>query len=767
MKKFIAVLSLLVGLTAMGQTLTPAGRLGVVPGQTFTNLPKIAAPYTTVVNRAKVTDFSKDLMPKFGIDRTQTQQIMRVMDEQGPNGEPVFKPVNDIHDQVRFVGEFSSVNDSQGQYVFALKTPNNYAEITFYGTGLNVLTILNASVVDYRISIDGGPVSSNIVGGSTTSSILQSRNYSQNAVVAAASGLSQGVHTIKLWAASASGLNFAVHGFEIINSSSPTNITLAPGSSYINGQKLTKSASSTTAYNSNFESGTLGTRGGHVLVYQKKDGAVAKAVTPTDAAAAYLTSASHTNEEIVRTHNWREFGAGRADDASLVGATATNFAFTLDDGTTTLVCQATSAYGAAMAFTTASSSFCTLTFVGTGIDLALTPLNASNGTAYIDGASLGTLATVAGTTKVASGLPYGTHTLKVTTGSGNPLFAGGFIIYAPKTPTLPAGAVALADYFVMADFNGATATGTAAASQWEMPTGTVFKSPSRELVYTGANWGIVNGAANVPFGWHTGTGNLNTQPADLSFVGTGVSVLLLGDTSAYDVQIYIDGALNASGVTRANAAAVGGGTYRSNTTTAYGPSRIEFTGLTYGPHTVRVQRSAGVGNFSLGGYQIITPIHAPKTNGPFVVQNTLSIGSQSIRDLRQFSVAQGGQQKMVAQAVGVSSPTYSVASPAPLADLSATVKTTGCPLDIRYAFTGSNSAVNAYINAAIYVNGASAGSLKDARMAVAGYDTIMADSIVVPVAAGTHKVDVYWQPSGGGAVGASSARNMTVREICN
>lgn len=41
-------------------------------------LPKIAAPFTTVTKRAQCTDFSKDLLPRFGIDRVMTQAIQEV-----------------------------------------------------------------------------------------------------------------------------------------------------------------------------------------------------------------------------------------------------------------------------------------------------------------------------------------------------------------------------------------------------------------------------------------------------------------------------------------------------------------------------------------------------------------------------------------------------------------------------------------------------------------------------------------------------------------
>jgi hypothetical protein len=74
-------------------------------------LPKISAPFTTVVNRAKMVDLANDMSVRMGIDRIPVQQMMRVDGEAGPNGEVVWKPVNDKFDQIRFVGNFSSVNN--------------------------------------------------------------------------------------------------------------------------------------------------------------------------------------------------------------------------------------------------------------------------------------------------------------------------------------------------------------------------------------------------------------------------------------------------------------------------------------------------------------------------------------------------------------------------------------------------------------------------------------------------------------------------------
>ena len=76
----------------------------------------------------------------------------------------------------------------------------------------------------------------------------------------------------------------------------------------------------------------------------------------------------------------------------------------------------------------------------------------------IDGASAGNITTATSgailNAKICSGLPYGTHIVKVLRSAavnGSMLFSS-FKVYQPKKPTLPAGAIELADYNLMADY---------------------------------------------------------------------------------------------------------------------------------------------------------------------------------------------------------------------------------------------------------------------------------------------------------------------------
>ena len=55
---------------------------------------------------------------------------------------------------VRFAGNWTVFNDGYGVYI-QTADQNNYVEIVFYGTGLNLLYVANGSY-DTRATIDGG-----------------------------------------------------------------------------------------------------------------------------------------------------------------------------------------------------------------------------------------------------------------------------------------------------------------------------------------------------------------------------------------------------------------------------------------------------------------------------------------------------------------------------------------------------------------------------------------------------------------------------------
>lgn len=749
---------------------TIAGALAQAAGVTTLVSPtKISVPYTTIVNRALIPDMANDAGVSFGVNRIPVQQIFQLQDEFGPNGEPVWGALNDDRGMIRFVGGWSNGLDTIGQYVADSTNTTDYCEITFYGTGLNILV---RPAGTYNYSIDGQSEVSVTAIPSGFSSVLSARNYSPNHIVNVVS-TSIGLHTVKLRNTNGSS-GARIHGFEILNTSSTTSLTVKPGSA-IGSQKNTLSALTTTPYNSGFTNvyGTAGTRGGRVLVYLASDGSVKKDIQYVDTAAAYLFSASHTNEEIARRLSFREFGAGRTtpltdDFSSKVAGVNDNRAFTLDDGTTTLVATGINLIAADDTIytnATVGSSFITITFVGTGLDIIRK--DQSSGTAYtmtvsVDGgSSVGTLNTTASTLerteKVVSGLPYGTHTVRfLWTVNNTPIGFRGFVVYQPKKPSLPTGAVELADYNVMADF-----VANSTASIDTVATGILRKHIAREFVYVGS-WSI-SGPQNNLGGWDV-TSATNTNYLEYTFFGTGFDFRYQANVDGATVQVAINGTnATSTNFPTATFSSYGTGSFTAGTgvinqagasTTGSG---ARLSGLPLGLYAVRFTKTGGT-NMRASGIDAITPVHSPKSNLLGDLQNTLTVGSQSLSDSRKFSTSQLAPQKAWAQAVGVSSaPTTSSTAAVPCPDMSVTIRTSGGPIEVYFQIYQANAN---FTTISIYVDG-----VQVVSTAQNASNTVIPISFIVPVSAGTHKVDGYWNVNAGTVTANSTQRLLKVREL--
>jgi hypothetical protein len=743
---------------------------------TVAGTPAAGKFYSSIINRASISDLSQDLKPRMGIERIMTQQVVEIQNEFGPNGERVFGVLNDTLGQIRFVGNWYSSQSAQGQLIESAIT-GDYVEITFYGTGLNILCRQSSAARDFRATVDNGAEGSNFYVLSS-SDILTGRNYSPNQITNVVSSLSLGIHTVKIRNAHGSN-NMYFHGFEILNESSQVKVN--PGVSYVSGKKLSLSSQYSSAYSSGFESGTLGTRGGRVLVYQKADGTIGKAVTPTGS-QANLASADHANEEVIRRFSPREFGAGRADDFSRLAASTLDCAFTLDDGTTTLLGRQVQ-YNIlsnnldALYCTPGATNFISLTFVGTGLDVVL---NIDGTTRQFDsvhvngGASIGaiskTLNTAPEIRKIVSGLPYGTHTVRFVGNVASSPFIAAFVVYGPKKPTLPSDAVELADYNIMADYV-ANATG----GPDTIGTGTLRKFDTRELTYVGT-WTATLATANMGgFMLYSTTDGDNAR---YTFFGTGFdwrfATAAIGANAA-TWQINVDGATNLSGFTTSSYGSgistftASTGTVVSNTTNS--TCGISVSGLAMGLHTIRFTKISGTGAFSTQAIDIITPIHSPKSNFPADIQNTLSVGSLGISDNRKLTPVKDAlpSGKAWAQAFGIAiAPTTSSAVNVPVPDMSCTIKTSGGHLNISYSVCAFNSNTNAVVNTQIYVDGVAQGRPQSmcTQVVFVNNGNTLSDNIIVPVAAGTHKVDVYWTVSGGGGTATSplNFRTLLVEE---
>jgi len=729
-----------------------------------------------IIGRAPIIDLIQDLKPRMGISRIMTQNIEQLQGEVGPNGEPVFKLAGEGSDQIRFVGDWFQENISEdGGPVIKSDTPGAFVEITFLGTGLNFLTRMSGDARDLRASVDGGAEGSdlNIEG----SSVLTGRNYAPNSIMTVTSGLSFELHTIKL--RFAAGVNFRFTGFEILTES--TDLKVPKGNVVISGALVEHEAEETIDFDGAFTNvfGTPGVKGSHVLVYLDMDGNVKKDIQYTENAQLNLGNADHTNEEIIKKTNFKEFGAGRTDDFSTLESSSDR-AFTLSDGTTILIGEDVSVFGNGINCA-AANDFIIITFVGTGLDVVDSRIATVTTVvdAIVDGSSIGTF-TPPGNNKVfkvVSGLPFGTHTVKLNnTNSATNAAYKDFIIYGPKEPSLPENTIKLNDYFLMADFVANTVGGIGTISA-----GVLRKSNVREFVYIngtgGSSWSlgsILSGALI------TGFEAITTHTASLfeyTFWGTGFDLRWRSNVDrTSDVDVTVDGLpLTVANFPSLVTTTYGdGGISYNNGTAKLDPSAGSVTlgngftakGLTLAKHTVRFTNAEVAGNFfNFGTLDIITPIYSPKRNITSL-QQEFEVGSQGLKDGRKLSALKENDEQpaKLAQAVGTSSGiTTTSASFVPLPDMQLTIETTGKPVEIDFAgnFSHSGSVGMVYD---IFVDGVIVPGGNAIGLIIGGGGTQqISKSVAIPLSAGFHQIQVLWKTSSGTMT--SFNRKLTTQEI--
>lgn len=578
--------------------------------------------WSSIINRAKIPDLAKDLSVNFGTGfRILTQFLNEAPGEFGPGGEKIHSVVGDDRGLVRFIGNWSHIGEnasSDGGYITST-AGGDMVEVTFYGTGLHLLGYPAGSSRDIRVTIDGGTESGNILP-SSNSSILASRNYALNAPIQAATNLALGVHTARL--RFVSGPNMLIYGFEVITAVG-SSLTVNPGIAFINGQKTALLAQQTIAYDSGFESGTLGAKGGRAAVYLKQDGTLAKAVTAADTTAKYISNADHANEEIIKAIYFKEFNAKRTDDFANINSVG-NGTFTLEDGTTTVTCQQvliSDSVGVEMR--TQGTSHITITFVGTGLDLTRNDdsVTVNPTECWVDGVNQGMLPTTGydgaklRIQKICSGLPFGCHTVQLFQPSGTFVGRNRFqkmIVYAPKKPTIPSDAIELADYGIMAD-SAAAGAGSYGVNQLMISPGSIRKMGSREMTFVGT-WTNPLGNRDIyystAFGWRTSSAG---DFVEMPFFGTGVEISLTQVSLATGGTVQIDGA-NYTGA----ATVLGNGTWTPGTSTLSNVSgngvKLRITGLSLGMHKIRFTKNADGNGIEFHCFDVITPVYSMKVN---------------------------------------------------------------------------------------------------------------------------------------------------------
>lgn len=602
--------------------ITTLGQIQSDKESAYLSAPLISAPNSTITdlsgNTRQMRDPSKTLRPAIGIERVMVNSIKLIVNEKGPNGEPVYG-VDDGDDRIRIVGNPSANSDTNGTRALRLVTQptDGYIEVTFYGTRLNVLALSDGGARTFQAAVDGGSLTT--YQSTTISNVLATRNYKQNIVLTAIPTQSLGVHTVKLQNSSGS---LELYGVEILNESS--SIRIPQGEIISKGKKSVIGAATTTGYNSGFDgSPVLNGRGGRVVIYEK-DGYVGKVIQQTNASTQIYPAADHASEEIIRKINFREFGANRSDDLSTLSSNSTR-AFTLEDGSVALfgagvAVQTASVLGEGLALSGAAS-YMTICFIGTGLDVVVrsnnteVPMTGVH-SIIVDGVTLATGVTGipnrSQIQKVVSGLPYGSHTVKflVTSTNFNYIISD-FLIYGPKKPAIPTGATEIGEYYLMANYSASAVTGTGILNNNEMPLGVITKAPTRELLYEGT-WAVnVLGDFNFPHGFNVQSTTANSY--SYTFWGTGIHMhLFCSSSGVYTVSATIDGVANATGTNLVNMSNGGGGSYSTTSTTNGAPARFAITGLTLGLHTIRLTRTAGA-TWGAVAQNVICPVHYPDT----------------------------------------------------------------------------------------------------------------------------------------------------------
>ena len=168
----------------------------------------------------------------------------------------------------------------------------------------------------------------------------------------------------------------------------------------------------------------------------------------------------------------------------------------------------------------------------------------------------------------------------------------------------------------------------------------------------------------------------------------------------------------------------------------------------------------------IGSFDIITPVHSPKSNLPGDLQNTLLVGSNSLGDSRLLPAQTVKPLSNWAQAVGVTAnPTTTSTAFVPAVDMAVTLKTNGNPIEITYYSDIANNVVGAFATLNAYVDGVPAGPGQISFTPISGYQFTCGESLIVPVAAGQHTVQVFWKVSAGAGTLGSAQRLLKVREL--
>lgn len=732
--------------------------------ESFINVPNIVLPTsgttagrTFIQNRAPLPDPENDLGVRFGTERVYLRKIEPVQDEIGPSTNPglVWKDPNDPYDRVRFCGNWKEIAGQEvatsllGVRIESSSNNTDFLEITFYGTGLNLLTMWDVPGYSATYQVDGAAASGNFFfsGLPDLHGVNSTRGWPSMTCVEVVKGLTPGLHTVRI-NQNGGALHLLVLGYDILNET--TTIRAEKGEAFHKGKKIFHPLAENLALTSDFESGVLLTKGGAVSVYLKPDGTVKKSLNPVienSKSAASISSGGNTfdvdsppipgtwsigtvlelsdsdtnrelvrvtgisgtqittlnnitnnyntatvtlygqaitdqvnrsNEQLIRSYNWREFGNAVGLDFQTLRNADSTVAMSLSDNATNLVGAGvqrnTSTLIQPDAYNISSNGDTYFTFVGTGLDIELT--NVSGGidqhAVYLDGQYVGNISDLANDQvnrlPICSDLPYGTHTIMIDRiGGTGTVFYHKFYVYGPKLPTISEDYLPLSYYFINANHkivtekysNSGQARFNIASVSW----GTIRKHSQREWQYrtgpntgmTGADWDVAVPSTAVGAhigGWmfRSGRGDAAGNPiVQIPFFGTGFDFRHQTDAgNASNLELYL---IDTDGTRkRIDSTNFGTATFdvSSNVLFNSGTWNLDVSSATVTTGVLSVknlplgQYTFGINNLTAGGgeelkieaFDVITPVHATATAKYHVVNNDLNIGNNSLIDLR-------------------------------------------------------------------------------------------------------------------------------------
>lgn len=784
----------------------------------------ISVPNTSISDRAKIPNIAQDLRASFGVERILFSPIYPIPTETAPNGRQVWGSSNDLYGLIRFIGAWTDPQFSLGAQALGIQgRTGDVIEITFYGTGLNLLFSSAGSTSEVvGVTIDGVSAANSTfpVLGNQYTDLRNNTQAPSNSIWRIASGLALGIHTISISIISSPRSAFLI-GAEIIGGASSLQIN--PGAYISGGERSVLAGGQSMPISTEFASsyGTVSTpsRGGRVIVYLDSDGIVKKNIQHTDTAALSFNSANHTNEEVTGIYYPREFSFTnnntQPQDFSSVSG---NMGFTLNDGVTSLI--ATNANfeglsGAELPFglpydglrISSSGSYIAFSFVGTGLDVTMAVDSAtprSFGPVTVSTLTINTILVSGGAQndshrkiKIASGLPYGSHTatfsLSGLSTPSSPLILN-FIVYGPKRPPIPEKAVELADYCIPASFSSSLASSSPGF-------GTIRKFNTQEVVYSTEGWTI---SSTDPTSGGPGVGYAIQSPAvagaghaiRFAFFGTGFEWKFRNTATSSTWRILVDGVGNFtsprapsefgagwSGAVSSNSDAYGGGisTWTASTgtvvtsTTSVSGNAISFYGMTPGIHSVIIEKisTAGAGRIWHQSFDVITPTHTHAIQQRASSSTLSRLGSCSLQDRRKnkLLLTTGQKARSMTEVSNFTSGLLQsdTARWLLLPGTGTTIKTQKSTLSISFNCRCRSTPATiseSIIRFKIYVDGLPLPGTFSTAMPINTTSWVqVSGTALAEVAEGIHRIDVYWQSSLGTQTITAANRSLCAVEL--